>query len=146
MKPTTTELRQMYTQWLKGESLRQIARKHGVMHGTVHQWFRKEFGDKACNLVATSLVRSLLEDYEDSQDVLSWALQLVDSQVIETTQHRSKHSINMLTNYQTLDETELWDTIAVYEKTESALDFLRLPLFLLFANLLSIVLWVALND
>ena len=138
-KPSTQELQALYLRWLKGESLRAIARSIGVRHSTLDVWFDKTFGKKATDPVANSLVRSMLEDYPTEPVVRLWAAGWAMRGELEKIQHRSNHSIKQLTNYQCLHEDNLMDVIASYEDavvdpwsaTERGLDFLRLPLFLM---------------
>ena len=139
------QLKVYYTMWLRGYSLRRLAKLMGVRHGTVHSRFRKVFGKDATNLKAMSLVRSLLEDYPDDEKLMQWSIQRIVKGELETVQHRSKHSMSMLSQYQTLNESELMDTIAVYEEPETeAWDFLRLPLFVRFTEVMTRSLLIAL--
>lgn len=137
-KPSNQELQALYLRWLKGESLRAIARSIGVRHSTLDVWFDKTFGKQATDPIANSLVRSMLEDYPNEPVVRLWAAGWAMRGELEKIQHRSNHSIKQLTNYQCLHEDNLMDIIASSEDavidpwsaTERGLDFLRLPLFL----------------
>lgn len=134
---TTTQLQDIYKQWLQGESLRTVAGKSGVTHSTIHTHLKKAFGERATNRKAASLYRSLLEDYPDSPEVLEWVMKLVTDGVLveEGTFHRSNHSLDVHSQYQTLQDDQLMYTIAASEDTEeSTLDFLRLPLYLLVSD------------
>lgn len=111
-KPSIQELQALYLRWLRGESLRQIARSIGIRHSTLDVWFDQTFGKKATDPVANSLVRSMLEDYPNEPVVQLWAAGFALRGEYETVQHRSNHSIKQLTNYQCLHEDGLMDIIA----------------------------------
>lgn len=143
-RPNDLGLLALYVRWLKGESLRDVARTVGVRHGTLHQWFGKAFGKKATSLKAMSLVRSVLEDYPRDEELLVWVMEVLAKNELETIQHRSNHSLCMLSKYQTLNESELLDLIATYEdvtETEPAWEFLRLYLYRASLNVIATVLW-----
>lgn len=114
-KPSTQELQALYLRWLKGESLRQIARSIGIRHSTLDVWFDQTFGKRATDPVANSLVRSMLEDYPNEPVVQLWAAGFALRGEYEVVQHRSNHSIRQLTNYQCLHEDGLMDIIATSE-------------------------------
>lgn len=140
------ELSELYIAWLKGKSLRAIAANTTYGHSTIHAYFKKEFGTKACNRDAQSLVRSLIEDYPDQPDILEWGLKAATGGLVETQQHRSNHSMNMLSQYQTLDDDELLDTIAfTHDAEEETLDFLRLPLYKMILRVIAQQLNVVIN-
>lgn len=136
-KPSLEQLQALYLRWLKGESLRQIARSIGVRHGTVDVWFDTTFGKQATDPTANSLVRSLLEDYPNDPVVLLWAAGWSKKGQLETLQHRSRHSIGQLTKFQCLHDDGLMDVLATsedieadpWDTTKDSLDFLRLPLY-----------------
>lgn len=131
----------LYVQWLQGRSLRAIAAETNLGHSTLHAWFKKEFGVRACNRNAQSLVRSVVEDYPDQENVLEWALKASTGGLVEQQQHRSNHSMNMLSQFQTLDDDALWDTIAVADpESEEGLEFLRLPLYSLVNDIIVVLL------
>ncbi len=125
-------IKEMYQTWLKGSSLRQLSKMYGVPHGSIHTLFKRHYGENACNLQAKSLVRSLVSDYETNEDVIRWALSQYEAN--ETQYFKSKHSIQQLSNYQTLREEYLLYAVA---DTEDELEqpvwsFLRLPLVVSF--------------
>ncbi len=117
---------QVYHEWLKGSSLRKLAREVGVTHSKLHGIFRKEYGEKACNVKAKSLVRSVIADYEGNAKVVAWAVSL---KADETTLHRSRHSLNQLTSYQTLRQDWIAESVANPEQDPDNFGFLRLPLY-----------------
>ncbi len=122
---------EMYQTWLRGSSLRQISKIYGIPHGSVHTLFKRQYGANACNLQAKSLVRSVVSDYETNEDVIRWALSQHEAN--ETQYFKSKHSIQQLSNYQTLREEYLLYTVA---DTEDELDqpvwsFLRMDMYLM---------------
>lgn len=121
-------IEEAYKLWLKGSSLRKIAREIGISHGRLHCQFIKAYGDLACNVTARSLVRSVISDYEGNDQVATWATSLKDN---ETVLHRSKHSLNQLTSYQTLRQDWIAEQVANPEQDQDSLGFLKLPLYLL---------------
>ncbi len=130
-------VKEMYQTWLKGSSLRQLSKMYGVPHGSIHTLFKRHYGENACNLQAKSLVRSLVSDYETNEDVIRWALSQYEAN--ETQYFKSKHSIQQLSNYQTLREEYLLYAVA---DTEDELEqpvwsFLRLPLLMPFYSALT---------
>lgn len=141
-KPSLVQLQALYLRWLKGESLRQIARSIGVRHGTVDVWFDSTFGKQATDPTANSLVRSMLEDYPDDPVVLLWAAGWAKKGQLETLQHRSKHSMGQLTKFQCLHDDGLMDVLATsndaeadpWDATRDSLDFLRLSLYQMVAE------------
>lgn len=138
---TTEELKGIYTAWLQGSTLRQLGKAYGVRHGTIHMWLKKAYGETACNPTAQSLVRSILEDNPDDPEVLAWALSVVDKGTTEQLYHRSKHSIAMLSRYQTLQDDQLMNSIAVQEDTEVEPEALKLPLFAWYTSAVHTILW-----
>lgn len=128
-----------YLRWLKGEPLRAIARSEGIRHQKIDYWFRKVYGKQSTNLVANSLVRSMLKDYPNSPEVLLWVTGWANKGLKETDYHRSNHSISQLTQFQTMEDPLLMDIIAVGSEPENqdSFGFLRLPLFILMTNKLA---------
>ncbi len=127
---STNTIKEMYQNWLKGSSLRQLSATYGLPHSRIHMLFKRHYGENACNLQAKSLVRSLVSDYETNEDVIRWALSQYEAN--ETQYFKSKHSIQQLSNYQTLREEYLLYTVA---DTEDDLDqpvwsFLRLGMMI----------------
>ncbi|MFB2938395.1 hypothetical protein ACE1B6_24375 [Aerosakkonemataceae cyanobacterium BLCC-F154] len=158
---TKAEIQEQYLEWLKGKSLRAIARKVGISHSAVQAKFQMLYGRQATDPVATSLVRSLLDDYGCTEEVLSLLPKLIG--VYENTQHRSRHSINQLTRYQTATDDLMMDyltevasvsddngvTALFYSpddqrEAEDKPEPLKLPLFLLLSvtlvNLLGVLM------
>ncbi len=134
---STNTIKEMYQNWLKGSSLRQLSATYGLPHSRIHMLFKRHYGENACNLQAKSLVRSLVSDYETNEDVIRWALSQYEAN--ETQYFKSKHSIQQLSNYQTLREEYLLYAVA---DTEDELDqpvwsFLRLPLLMPFYSALT---------
>ena len=120
-----------YKEWLKGSSLRAIGNRLGIPHGSLHSLFRKTYGKTACSLKAKSLVRSLVSDYEGNNIIVAWAL--THHMEVDECYHKSKHSLQQLSNFQTLREEYLLDTVEAapwLDPDDVSLDFLRLPLYL----------------
>jgi len=63
-KDINCDIELWYKHWLKGKSLRAVARGTGMTHNMVQKAFQEKYGAKATDPVANSLLRSLLEDYE----------------------------------------------------------------------------------
>lgn len=130
----------MYLDWLKGATLRDIARAHGgICHSTVQIWFKKTFGQAASSPRALSLYRSLLEDNPGNPEIEAWVIaKAYDPETWESDiTHRSMHSMSQLSRFQVVREPKLMEYLAPvgnnpwdYVEPER-LDFLRLPLFLL---------------
>ena len=135
------DVKAAYQDWLKGSSLRAIGNRIGIPHGSLHSLFRKTYGSNACNLKAKSLVRSLVSDYENNSAVVAWAL--TQHMEVDQCYHKSKHSLQQISNFQTLREEYLLDTVeaAVYvDPLEQSLDFLRLPLYVVVNDAIMAVL------
>lgn len=134
---------ELYKMWLKGRSLRSLGMLVGKPHGSIHTMFRKHYGESACNLKAKSLVRSLVEDYEDKPEVITWALSLVND---ESEQYfKSNHSLSQLTAYQTLRETYILDTVEAPEVDDDASvwGFVRLPFYLEIIDSILVFVYIA---
>lgn len=123
-------IEQLYGMWLKGYSLRRLAAISNKPHGSIHNQFRKLYGRNACNLRAKSLVRSVLEDYEGNDKVATWAMQHISDE--STSYHKSNHSLQQLSNYQTLHEEYILDQVEASEDDydSSTWGFLRLPFYM----------------
>ena len=125
------DITEAYQDWLKGSSLRAIGNRLGVPHGSLHSLFRKTYGINACSLKAKSLVRSLVSDYENNSNVVAWAL--TQHMEVDECYHKSRHSLQQLSNFQTLREAYLLETVEAepyVNPDEVSLEFLRLPLYL----------------
>lgn len=123
---------ELYKEWLRGSSLRAIAQRVGMHHGSLHGKFRKMYGMGACSLRAKSLIRSVIEDYEGDEDIITWALSIAEDS--SKDYFKSNHSLQQLSNYQTLREEYIIDTVeSTYMDGEDVAywEFLRLPLYLL---------------
>lgn len=126
-----SNIKELYKDWLKGSSLRAIGQRVGIPHGTIHSAFRKEYGENACSLKAKSLVRSVIEDYEDNNEVIQWALTLCDDD--SQDYFKSNHSLHELSKYQTLRESYILGTIEAPEVDENpdVWQFLRMPFYVM---------------
>lgn len=149
MQTSTVDVESLYLEWLQGSSLRELARKVGKSYTTIQTWFRLKYGKNATNLQASSLARTLIADYGAS--ALETAKTLIGT--TETTKHRSVHSLQQLSNYQTLHDADFLDhqiAIAVGSDGQVDPESLSLPLFMLLVESVCLVLdqthWAATLD
>lgn len=129
----------LYKCWLSGQSLRSLGREIGCSHNTVAAVLKRKYGDKATNLVARSLERTLVQDYGLSQ--IEYAFKLATQNPDGDGQkHRSKHNLRQLTQYQSSGRDHVIETVSsldamqaqeeAQEREEAgAFGFLRLPFF-----------------
>lgn len=104
-------IEEVYHQWLRGTSLRKLARKYGYSQTYVHYSIRSSYGAKACNVTQQSTARSMLQDYPDYPDVAMQLLDLPDSS-------RSKHTEDMYTRHQAVMEDSYLYSIPSDESTQ----------------------------
>lgn len=119
-----------YRLWLTGVSLRSIGRAYGVDFTTIRRRLIRAYGENACNPVANSLSRSLLTDYPYDPSVFEWVLNNLKPDVTSEN-HRSNHSIQMLSKYTVVHDPEMMDILAVsYDSsdTDASAEPLRLPM------------------
>ena len=120
-----SEIESLYLRWLKGESLRTLARGLPYSYGTLCSKFKRAYGDSATSPQAMSLQRSLLEDYPDRSDIDAWVLANLSNREPSTTYY-GYHGLDMLSRYQVIHDPRLMDFIAVGEEPEYVVE-LRLP-------------------
>lgn len=134
-RPDEPVLKELYLRWLfKKESLRSISVSVGVRHSTISTWFRKAYGKRCTSPKGNSLLRSLLEDYPDSQEVREWARNWHQLGIEEQQNFYSQHNLSQLSRYQWFrDDAAMEHFTPVSEKGEDEAtnwEFLRLPLYL----------------
>ena len=111
---TKNEALDLYIQWLKGASLRELAPSANVSHPILRKYFRAYFGSSATDPTATSMARSLLADYPDDPEMVTYALELALG-TKEVTKHRSNHNMSQLSKFQVVREPELMDYLVSQE-------------------------------
>lgn len=131
-KPGRSVLLPLYIEWLGSRSLRAIAGQNGMAHQSLHSWLKEEFGMDATDPVALSLQRSMLEDYPGNPLVQEWVKDHLATR--SEKQHRSEHSLQELTRFQTARDDEILEfMVEPMSYSAGQDDRLRLPLFIWFS-------------
>lgn len=147
LKPPKEALKPLYQRWLNGESLRKICLNTDYKFQSLHCWFKKDFGLKATDFKSNSLSRSLLEDYKDKPQIVSWVKANHHIMQGDETLYRSQATLNQhsrKTSYETKFICNVIERQSIKDEPETW-DFLRLPFYQLQAKTIVVVLENILN-